>query len=89
MVDHVEALRKEGRKPVLASYSIGARERLGSLLKDHGLKGAKAAETWQEALGIADTSKSFGVALVVLPLDHGFTAPGIAVLTEQDMLGDR
>ncbi|MDQ1230457.1 transcription-repair coupling factor [Sphingomonas sp. SORGH_AS_0879] len=89
VVDHVEALRKEGRKPVLASYSVGARERLGSLLKDHGLKGAKAAETWQEALGIADTSKSFGVALVVLPLDHGFTAPGIAVLTEQDMLGDR
>ena len=25
----------------------------------------------------------------MLPLDHGFTAPGIAVLTEQDMLGDR
>jgi transcription-repair coupling factor (superfamily II helicase) len=89
VADHVEALRKEGRKPVLASYSVGARERLGNLLADHGLKGAKHAETWQEALGIADTAKSFGVALVVLPLDHGFTAPGIAVLTEQDMLGDR
>ena len=25
----------------------------------------------------------------MLPLDHGFTAPDIAVLTEQDMLGDR
>jgi transcription-repair coupling factor (superfamily II helicase) len=25
----------------------------------------------------------------VLPLDHGFTAPQVAVLTEQDMLGDR
>jgi len=29
------------------------------------------------------------VALAVLPLDHGFTAPDVAVLTEQDMLGDR
>ncbi|HEY0312566.1 MAG TPA: transcription-repair coupling factor, partial [Allosphingosinicella sp.] len=29
------------------------------------------------------------VALLVLPLDHGFTTPDIAVLTEQDMLGDR
>ena len=28
-------------------------------------------------------------ALIVLPLDHGFTAPDVAVLTEQDMLGDR
>src|SRR3546814_13233263 len=29
------------------------------------------------------------VALSVLPLDHGLTAPDVAVLTEQDMLGDR
>jgi transcription-repair coupling factor (superfamily II helicase) len=28
-------------------------------------------------------------ALAVLPLDHGFTAPDVALLTEQDMLGDR
>jgi transcription-repair coupling factor (superfamily II helicase) len=89
VAQHLEKLRKDGRKPILASYSIGARERLGNLLKDHGLKGAKIADTWQEALGVADVSKSFGVALVVLPLDHGFTAPGVAVLTEQDMLGDR
>ena len=89
VAEHVEKLRKDGRKPILASYSAGARERLMGLLVDHGLKGAVLAETWQEALGKADTSKSFGVSLIVLPLDHGFTAPGIAVLTEQDMLGDR
>lgn len=89
VANHVENLRKDGRKPILASYSAGARERLMGLLVDHGLKGAVLADTWQEALGKADTSKSFGVSLIVLPLDHGFTAPGIAVLTEQDMLGDR
>ena len=85
VVDHLAALRKQGRKPVLASYSAGARERLGGLLKDHGLTGAKPVDTWQQALGLAAS----GVALVVLPLDHGFTAPDVAVLTEQDMLGDR
>jgi transcription-repair coupling factor (superfamily II helicase) len=89
VAEHIAKLRKDGRKPVLASYSAGARERLAGLLKDHGLLGGKAAETWHEALGIADTGKSAGVAFVVLPLDHGFTAPGVAVLTEQDMLGDR
>jgi len=89
VVKHLGALRKQGRKPVLASYSVGARERLGNLLKDHGLNGAKAADSWHDALGVADTGKSAGVALVVLPLDHGFTAPDVAVLTEQDMLGDR
>ncbi|PAX09509.1 transcription-repair coupling factor [Sphingomonas lenta] len=85
VVQHLDRLRRDGRKPVLASYSAGARERLSGLLKDHGLTGARPAEIWQDALGAAQT----GVALVVLPLDHGFTAPGVAVLTEQDMLGDR
>ncbi|WP_353205301.1 transcription-repair coupling factor, partial [Sphingomonas sp.] len=28
-------------------------------------------------------------ALLVLPLDHGFSSPQVALLTEQDMLGDR
>ncbi|OWK29313.1 transcription-repair coupling factor [Sphingomonas dokdonensis] len=85
VVDHLKALRKEGRTPVLASYSAGARDRLGNLLKDHGLTGAKAVETWQEAQGVGETQ----TALIVLPLEHGFTAPKVAVLTEQDMLGDR
>jgi transcription-repair coupling factor (superfamily II helicase) len=33
--------------------------------------------------------KGGNVTLLVLGLDHGFTAPDVAVLTEQDMLGDR
>ena len=80
---HVAKLRKEGRRPVLASYSAGSRERLAALLKDHGLVDARAVETWQQALGVP------GAALIVLGLDHGFTGPSVAVLTEQDMLGDR
>jgi transcription-repair coupling factor (superfamily II helicase) len=85
VVAHVGELRRSGKKVVLASYSAGARERLNGLLADHGLKQAVEAETWQEALGAA----SKGVALAVLPLDHGFTTRDVAVLTEQDMLGDR
>jgi transcription-repair coupling factor (superfamily II helicase) len=81
---HVSALRKSGHKVVLASYTRGARERLAGLLEDHGLKAHKDVETWQEALG----SKT-QPALLILPLDHGFTTPEVAVLTEQDMLGDR
>src|SRR5690606_15932276 len=85
VADHAAALRKAGRKLVLASYSQGARERLSGLLGDHGLNRLIPADGWQEALGAAVS----GVALIVLPLDHGFTAPDVAVLTEQDMLGDR
>ena len=84
VVKHVAKLRKGEKKVVLASYTAGARERLAGLLEDHGLKGLKQAGSWQEALGSKGEA-----ALIVLPLDHGFTAPDVAVLTEQDMLGDR
>jgi transcription-repair coupling factor (superfamily II helicase) len=81
---HVSELRRGHRKVVLASYTTGARERLSGLLEDHGIKAQKKADSWQDALG----SKS-QPALIVLPLDHGFSTPDVAVLTEQDMLGDR
>jgi transcription-repair coupling factor (superfamily II helicase) len=84
VADHVAKLRRDGRKVVLASYTTGARERLAGLLDENGLKTHKLVDGWQEALG----SKT-QPALMVLPLDHGFTTPDVAVLTEQDMLGDR
>jgi transcription-repair coupling factor (superfamily II helicase) len=92
VVEHVTALRRAGKKVVLASYSAGARERLRGLLADHGLKSAAFAETWQDALGVAAGKGGAGkaaVALAVVPLDHGFTTSDVALLTEQDMLGDR
>jgi transcription-repair coupling factor (superfamily II helicase) len=87
VAEHVRALGREKKKVVLASYSAGARERLKGLLADHGLTSAMLADDWQDALGRA--FKPGTTALAVLPLDHGFTTPEVALLTEQDMLGDR
>jgi transcription-repair coupling factor (superfamily II helicase) len=84
LTKHIAELRKRGRKVVLASYSRGARDRLAGLIEDHGVKTHKAVDSWQEALG----SKT-QPALMVLPLDHGFAGADVAVITEQDMLGDR
>ena len=86
VVEHVEALAKAGKRVVLASYTGGSRERLTGLLRDHKLDKLATADSWQEALGAA-AGKT--VALAVLPLAHGFTTPDLALLTEQDMLGDR
>ena len=86
VVDHVAALRKSKHKVVLASYSAGSRERLKGLLADHGLTKIAEADSWQEALGAAGKGQA---ALAVIQLDHGFTTADIALLTEQDMLGDR
>jgi transcription-repair coupling factor (superfamily II helicase) len=82
----IERERRAGRKVVLASYSAGSRERLKSLLADHGVAPMAEANNWQEALCAAATAAA---ALAVLPIDHGFAAPDVVVISEQDMLGDR
>ncbi|MGQ0589215.1 MAG: transcription-repair coupling factor [Sphingosinicella sp.] len=86
VIGHIAELRRTKRKVVLASYSAGARDRLKGLLADHGLAKTAEAESWQEGLGTAAKGQ---VALAVIQLDHGFATSDVALLTEQDMLGDR
>ncbi len=83
VVAHIADLRRARKKVVLASYSIGSRERLKGLLAEHGLTKAVEVDAWQQALGAS------APALAVIQLDHGFTGGDVALLTEQDMLGDR
>ncbi|MGR3313102.1 MAG: transcription-repair coupling factor, partial [Roseovarius indicus] len=79
--DHIEA--KMGDGPVLlASYSEGARERLEGLLEDEGLIGAV---TVKDVGGVGKR----GLHLAVWGLEHGFESPGLTVIAEQDVLGDR
>ena len=66
---------------VLASYSEGARDRLATLLSDHGMEPAARPDRW-DAIGP-------GVNLMVWGLERGFEAPGLTVVAEQDVLGDR
>ena len=86
VVAHIAELRRSKHQVVLASYSGGARERLRGLLADHGLAKVALADDWQAALGTAAKGQ---VALTVIQIDHGFTTRDVALLTEQDMLGDR
>lgn len=86
LATHLSKEAHLGRKRIIASYSIGARERLSGLLADHKVSRIAMADSWQEALGIAAQGS---VALIVLPIDHGFSSKDIALLSEQDVLGDR
>ena len=84
LTEYRDSLRQTGL--VLASYSGGSRQRLAGLVADHGLTSTAMADTWQEAQGLAAQGR---VALVVVPLDRGFVAPALTIVTEQDLLGDR
>ncbi len=77
---------KQGRKAIIAAYSEGSRARISAILGEAVKPAPVAAESWQEALGLA--AKGTPVALV-LPIETGFSSPELELVTEQDILGDR
>lgn len=81
LAGHVKAKMQDG-PVVIASYSEGARERLSGLIEDEGLV---------ETILINDAGAigKSGLHLVVWALENGFEAPGLTVISEQDVLGDR
>ncbi|MCE8005666.1 transcription-repair coupling factor [Aestuariivita sp.] len=81
LADHIKIRMAQG-PVVIASYSQGARERLSGLIEDEGL-----TETIEIPNGTR-IGKS-GLHLAVWALEHGFEAPGLTVISEQDVLGDR
>ena len=81
LADHIK--QKLASAPVVvASYSDGARERLTGLIEDEGIA---------EAIPITDAGRigKRGLYLAVWALEHGFEAPDLTVISEQDVLGDR
>ncbi|SEP57686.1 transcription-repair coupling factor (superfamily II helicase) [Thalassovita taeanensis] len=81
LADHIKAKFAKG-PVVVASYSEGARERLDGLIEDEGVLGAVPVNDMR---GVG----KHGLHLAVWPLEHGFEAPGLTVISEQDVLGDR
>jgi transcription-repair coupling factor (superfamily II helicase) len=82
---HVRTLAKAGRRVILAAWTDGSAERLAGVMEDHGLRDIKAVAAWPAALKLAAKE----TALAVLPLEHGFETATVAVVCEQDVLGDR
>lgn len=83
--EYISAQRMDGKKILIAAYSPGSRERLRSLMQTAGFA------NFADVDGAEDIKKltPYMAGMAVLALEHGFTAPDITVLTEQDILGDR
>ncbi|MFL5232812.1 MAG: transcription-repair coupling factor, partial [Microvirga sp.] len=84
-VTHVRALQGQGRRVMLASWSEGSRERLCHVLNDHGLTQTKPVGRLADAL----SAPKDAVPVAVWGLESGFEAGDLAVVSEQDILGDR
>jgi len=81
----LDAERGAGRQVVVAAYSAGSGERLTHIFGEHGIP----APTRVGSLAELEALDEGEIALAVLPLETGFRTPGLCVLTEQDILGER
>lgn len=75
----------QNRRVIIACYSQGSAERMAGLLRAHGISALSPVQRWEELQKLDPKL----IALVILGLEHGFVAPDLALVTEQDILGDR
>ena len=83
--DHIAALQGAKKRVIVAAWSAGSAERMGGVLSDHGAGALRTVASWDDAGKLHDGA----VGIAVLGLEHGFEAPDFAVISEQDVLGDR
>ena len=82
---HVRALRERGLRVIVAGWSDGSRERLSHVLAEHGLKPVELVSSCAQAQRV----RAGALPLAVIALEHGFESADLAVIGEQDILGDR
>jgi transcription-repair coupling factor (superfamily II helicase) len=75
-----------GDRVVTAAWSPGSRERLAGVLGEHGLVGKMDnAQDWASVAALPPDK----MAMAVLATERGFESPGLVVIAEQDILGER
>ncbi|MBB5045655.1 transcription-repair coupling factor (superfamily II helicase) [Rhodopseudomonas rhenobacensis] len=85
VVAHVQALQGQRKKVVVALWSEGSRDRMASMLKDHKLLNLTSVNSWRT---VQATPRNEAM-LAVVGMEAGFETDTIAVISEQDILGDR
>lgn len=85
LVAHVYALQAARKKVVIALWSEGSRDRMASMLKDHKLVALTSVNSWRTVQATPRNE----TMLAVVGLESGFETDAFAVITEQDVLGDR
>lgn len=85
VVAHVGALQTQRKKVIIALWSEGSRDRMGAMLRDHKLLNTTSVNTWR----IVQATPRNETMLAVLGMESGFETDEFAVISEQDILGDR
>ncbi|MEM9107171.1 MAG: transcription-repair coupling factor, partial [Pseudomonadota bacterium] len=82
---HVADKRAEGERVVITAWTEGSLDRLLQVLSEHGLERVRRIKSLTEI----DSLQQGEAAAAILNLESGFEIDGMAVIGEQDILGDR
>ena len=82
---HIKGLLAQGKRVMLATWTAGAGERLASVLGEHGVNKPTRIANLAEGLVLPQATPM----LATLGLERGFETSDLAVIAEQDILGDR
>ena len=75
----------EGRRIVVAAWTRGSRERLANLLREHGFTDVAS----EDGYAAIRRKPAGSVSLITLGIERGFVAERLALVGEQDLLGER
>ena len=81
----VDRWTKEGRRIAIAAWTRGSRERIGNLLREHGFKDVAS----EDDFAAVRRKPAGSLSLVTLGVERGFVAQRLALVGEQDLLGER
>ena len=81
LIKHIRDVEESGRRPVLAAWTDGSRERLAQVIEDHGLTKSENVGGILALRGL----KPRVLGLAVLPLETGFEIDDLVFIAEQDI----
>ena len=81
---HIAAAAQQKRRTIIAAWTRGSRERITHLLRENAIP-VEPADSYADAARLPLKTP----AVIALGLERGFIAPDLAVIGEQDLLGER
>jgi transcription-repair coupling factor (superfamily II helicase) len=84
-VYHIRERQAAGKRVVIAAWTDGSRDRLAAVLGDHGLARTRNVAS----LATAAALEPGEVGMASLSMESGFETAALAIVSEQDILGER
>jgi transcription-repair coupling factor (superfamily II helicase) len=85
VIAYIRDQQGNGQRVVVSAFSEGSCDRIRKVFAEHGFDAHVLVGGWQESQSLAPDLLS----ICISEFERGFVAPGITLISEQDILGER